>query len=316
MGSAAESLSQLNDSKGESGFLALLSNFDARSFAPLSCPHGRQPGAYDMAKAASGNTNHALVIVESPAKAKTLKKYLGPGYEVLASKGHIKDLPKRMGIDVEHDFQETYEVIEGKAKVVAELKGAAQKVDEILLATDPDREGEAIAMHIAEELRPFNRPMHRVLFHEITKRGVAEGIANPLELNENLYEAQRTRRVLDRLVGYDVSALVWSKVAFGLSAGRVQSVALRLIALRRTWSGPHRSPLHHHGGRSRRRGGRADPAARRRHRRREPGIGGGRGVGGRRPRARDGGGSRPGGRQPHPAAGHGRGPGRLAPFTL
>ncbi len=170
-----------------------------------------------------------LVVVESPTKAKTMKKYLGPGYEVLASKGHVKDLPKKMGVDVERDFQETYEIIEGKEKVLAELKDAAQKATKILLATDPDREGEAIAVHIAEELRGLKREMHRVMFHEITKKGIQEGIANPLELNQTLYEAQRTRRVLDRLVGYDVSALVWSKVAFGLSAGRVQSVALRLI---------------------------------------------------------------------------------------
>jgi DNA topoisomerase-1 len=160
-----------------------------------------------------------LVVVESPTKAKTMKKYLGPGYEVLASKGHVKDLPKKMGVDVERDFQETYEIIEGKEKVLAELKDAAQKATKILLATDPDREGEAIAVHIAEELRGLKREMHRVMFHEITKKGIQEGIANPLELNQTLYEAQRTRRVLDRLVGYDVSALVWSKVAFGLSVG-------------------------------------------------------------------------------------------------
>ncbi|HEU4405835.1 MAG TPA: type I DNA topoisomerase [Polyangiaceae bacterium] len=184
-----------------------------------------------MAKASSSNL-YALVVVESPTKAKTLKKYLGPGFEVMASKGHVKDLPKRLGIDVAGDFQETYEVIEGKQKVITELKGAAQKADRVLLATDPDREGEAIAMHLAEELKPLKLPMARVLFHEITKRGVTEGIQHPQELNENLYEAQRTRRVLDRLVGYDVSALVWSKVAFGLSAGRVQSVALRLIVER------------------------------------------------------------------------------------
>ncbi|MCU0685654.1 MAG: type I DNA topoisomerase [Polyangiaceae bacterium] len=184
-----------------------------------------------MAKASSSNT-YALVVVESPTKAKTLKKYLGPGFEVMASKGHVKDLPKRMGIDVAADFQETYEVIEGKQKVITELKASAQKADRVLLATDPDREGEAIAMHLSEELKSLKLPMARVLFHEITKRGVAEGISHPQAINENLYEAQRTRRVLDRIVGYDVSALVWSKVAFGLSAGRVQSVALRLIVER------------------------------------------------------------------------------------
>ena len=197
-----------------------------------------------MAKAASATPSvpkkpvtpklRTLVVVESPTKAKTMKKYLGPGYEVLASKGHIKDLPKKLGIDVEHGFKETYEVIEGKVKVLAEIVGAAKDADVILLATDPDREGEAIAVHIAQELESLNRPIHRVLFHEITKHGIAEGIANPQVLNENLYEAQRTRRVLDRIVGYDVSGLVWSKVAFGLSAGRVQSVALRLIVDRET----------------------------------------------------------------------------------
>jgi DNA topoisomerase-1 len=170
-----------------------------------------------------------LVVVESPTKAKTMKKYLGPGYEVLASKGHVKDLPKKMGVNIEEDFRETYEIIEGKEKVLAELKDAAQKATRILLATDPDREGEAIAVHIAEELKGLQREMHRVMFREITRKGIQDGISNPLALNQTLYEAQRTRRVLDRLVGYDVSALVWSKVAFGLSAGRVQSVTLRLM---------------------------------------------------------------------------------------
>jgi DNA topoisomerase-1 len=169
------------------------------------------------------------VVVESPAKAKTIKKYLGPGYEVMASKGHIKDLPKKMGVDVEKDFTETYEVIEGKAKVLAELKGAAKDAKAILLATDPDREGEAIAWHVMEELKRPKLPISRVEFHEITKKGVEHGVSNPRKLNDHLYDAQRARRVLDRIVGYDVSALVWSKLAFGLSAGRVQSVALRLI---------------------------------------------------------------------------------------
>jgi DNA topoisomerase-1 len=170
-----------------------------------------------------------LVVVESPAKAKTIKKYLGASYEVLASKGHIKDLPKKMGIDFEHGFKETYEIIPGKEKVLIELKGAARDADEVLLATDPDREGEAIAWHIAEELGGTKRVSKRVEFHEITKKGVQKGVSHPRALNKNLYDAQRARRVLDRIVGYDVSALVWSKLAFGLSAGRVQSVALRLI---------------------------------------------------------------------------------------
>lgn len=173
-----------------------------------------------------------LVVVESPAKAKTIKKYLGSKYEVLASKGHVKDLPKKMGIDIEHGFEETYEVIVGKEKVLAELKEAAANADQVLLATDPDREGEAIAFHLAEELgskKKGVKPPKRVEFHEITKKGVQHGVDNPRELDKNLYDAQRARRVLDRIVGYDVSALVWSKLAFGLSAGRVQSVALRLI---------------------------------------------------------------------------------------
>jgi DNA topoisomerase-1 len=171
-----------------------------------------------------------LVVVESPAKAKTIKKYLGAHYEVLASKGHVKDLPKKLGVDVEHGFEETYEVIAGKEKVLAELKTAAKNADDVLLATDPDREGEAIAWHLAEELSNGKKKVtKRVEFHEITKTGVQRGVASPRELNKQLYDAQRARRVLDRIVGYDVSALVWSKLAFGLSAGRVQSVALRLI---------------------------------------------------------------------------------------
>src|SRR5690349_11253709 len=170
-----------------------------------------------------------LVVVESPAKDKSNKKYLGSGYEVVASKGHIKDLPKRMGIDVEKGFQETYEVIESKAKVLADLKLEVKKVDTLLLATDPDREGEAIAWHLAEELKRPELLVKRVEFGEITKKGVDHGIESPRELDQDLYDAQRARRVLDRIVGYDVSALVWNKLAFGLSAGRVQSVALRLI---------------------------------------------------------------------------------------
>jgi DNA topoisomerase-1 len=170
-----------------------------------------------------------LVVVESPAKAKTIKKYLGGGYEVVASKGHVKDLPKRMGIDVEKGFQETYEVIETKAKVLADLKHEVLSADVLLLATDPDREGEAIAWHLYEELSRPKLSVKRVEFEEITKKGVQRGLDAPRELDKHLYDAQRCRRVLDRIVGYDVSALVWNKLAFGLSAGRVQSVALRLI---------------------------------------------------------------------------------------
>jgi DNA topoisomerase I len=173
-----------------------------------------------------------LVVVESPAKAKTIKKYLGPGYEVLASKGHVKDLPKKLGVDLEHGFKETYEVIETKAKVLAELRTHAKGASRLLLATDPDREGEAIAWHIMEELKRPKLAVERVEFHEITKKGVQRGLESPRALDAHLYDAQRARRVLDRIVGYDVSALVWQKLAFGLSAGRVQSVALRLIVER------------------------------------------------------------------------------------
>ncbi|MGZ3474371.1 MAG: type I DNA topoisomerase [Polyangiales bacterium] len=191
--------------------------------------------AESKAKSAKSTTSKAstptntLVVVESPAKAKTIKKYLGSSYQVLASKGHVWDLPKKFGIDIEKGFQETYEVIEGKAKTLQEIKEAAKDADAIMLATDPDREGEAIAFHLAQELKSAKKPTRRVLFTEITKRGVKDGIDHPRDLDTHLYDAQRARRVLDRIVGYDVSSLVWSKLAFGLSAGRVQSVALRLI---------------------------------------------------------------------------------------
>src|SRR6186713_1570055 len=139
-----------------------------------------------------------LVVVESPAKAKTIKKYLGAGYEVLASKGHVKDLPKRMGIDVEDGFKESYEVIEAKAKVLDELKHEAERADILLLATDPDREGEAIAWHIFEELKRPKLEVRRVEFEEITKKGVQRGIDSPRDLDAHLYDAQRARRVLVR----------------------------------------------------------------------------------------------------------------------
>ncbi|MEM8609429.1 MAG: type I DNA topoisomerase [Myxococcota bacterium] len=174
-----------------------------------------------------------LLIVESPAKAKTIKKYVGDGYEVLASKGHIKDLPKRGGVDIDNGFQETYEFLEekGKPEVVKAIRAAAKKADKVLLATDPDREGEAIAYHLMEVAKKANKEaqIKRVLFEEITKRGVKEGLEHPRDLDSNLYEAQRTRRVLDRIGGYPLSSLLWKKLAFGLSAGRVQTPALRII---------------------------------------------------------------------------------------
>ncbi len=179
--------------------------------------------------------NKSLVIVESPAKAKTIKKYLGKGFDVKASVGHIKDLPKsKMGVDLEHDFAPQYEVISGKNKVVQELRKAAKEADVIYLAPDPDREGEAIAWHIYEEIATgkVKKPIYRVMINEITKRGVNEAISQPRELNLRLYDAQQARRILDRLVGYQISPLLWDKVRRGLSAGRVQSVAVRLIVER------------------------------------------------------------------------------------
>jgi DNA topoisomerase-1 len=176
---------------------------------------------------------NALVIVESPAKAKTIKKYLGSGYVVKASVGHVKDLPKKnIGIDIENDFQPEYVVIEGKKKVLAEIKKVAGEVQKIYLAPDPDREGEAIAWHIAEEIRPDNPNIHRVLFNEITKKAVSEAIGRPTELDAKKFESQQARRILDRLVGYQISPVLWTKVKRGLSAGRVQSVAVRLVVER------------------------------------------------------------------------------------
>jgi len=180
-----------------------------------------------------GRSATALVVVESPAKANTIKKYLGSGYLVKASVGHVKDLPRKtMGIDIANDFAPEYEVIEGKRKVLAEIKSAAKRAQRVLLAPDPDREGEAIAWHIAEELRPSNPNIQRVLFNEITKKAVNEAIQHPLELDIKKYESQQARRILDRLVGYQISPVLWAKVKRGLSAGRVQSVAVRLVAER------------------------------------------------------------------------------------
>ncbi|HEY0710861.1 MAG TPA: type I DNA topoisomerase, partial [Polyangia bacterium] len=175
----------------------------------------------------------ALVVVESPAKAKTIKKYLGGSYVVKASVGHVKDLPRKtMGIDIEHDFEPEYEVIDGKKKVLAEIKTAAKRVERVFLAPDPDREGEAIAWHIADELRSSNPNIQRVLFNEITKKAINEAIGKPLDLDLKKYEAQQARRILDRLVGYQISPVLWNNVRRGLSAGRVQSVAVRLIVER------------------------------------------------------------------------------------
>ena len=174
--------------------------------------------------------SNSLIIVESPTKVKTIKKYLGADFNVRASVGHVKDLPKsKLGIDVENDFSPTYEVMESKKKVVAELKKAARQADNIYLAPDPDREGEAIAWHIAEEIGAKNKIIRRVLFNDLTKPTILKALNHPLELDFDKYEAQQTRRILDRLVGYQLSPLLWEKVKRGLSAGRVQSVAVRII---------------------------------------------------------------------------------------
>ncbi len=172
----------------------------------------------------------SLVIVESPTKVKTIKKFLGPDFDVRATMGHVKDLPKSaLGIDLENDFTPSYRVIESKKKLIAEIKKAAQKAEHIYLAPDPDREGEAIAWHIAEEIGGKNKHFHRTLFNDLTRKTVLEAIDNPLVLDRQKFEAQQTRRILDRLVGYKISPLLWEKVKRGLSAGRVQSVAVRLI---------------------------------------------------------------------------------------
>ncbi|MGD9817853.1 MAG: DNA topoisomerase, partial [Desulfomonilaceae bacterium] len=186
-----------------------------------------------------------LVVVESPAKAKTIKKYLGKDFDVRASIGHIKDLPSKaekdsktasagrnnsvVGVDIEDNFKPHYQIIPGKEKVIRELKEAAVKSEKVLLATDPDREGEAIAFHLSDELDFPSDRIFRVRFHELTEKTIKDSVANPSRLDENKYNAQQTRRILDRIVGYQISPLLWDKVLYGLSAGRVQSVALRLI---------------------------------------------------------------------------------------
>ncbi|MCE9517813.1 DNA topoisomerase I, partial [Candidatus Nomurabacteria bacterium] len=175
-----------------------------------------------------------LLIVESPSKAKTIEKYLDGAYTVRASVGHIRDLPKsnKQAIDIPAGFVPHYEISKGKDKVVDELQTLAHKATVIMLATDPDREGEAIAWHIEEILKSDKKvkaPIKRVAFHEITKEAVEEALQHPRDIDTNLRKAQEARRVLDRLVGYDLSGIIWKKVRYGLSAGRVQSPALRII---------------------------------------------------------------------------------------
>lgn len=175
----------------------------------------------------------SLIIVESPSKAKTINKYLGKDFVVEASVGHIKNLPKsKIGVDIDGGFLPEYETIEGKDEVVKRLRDRASQADTIYLATDPDREGEAIAWHIAKELEGHNGKIYRVLFHEITERGITEAMGKPQRIDENLVNSQQARRVMDRLVGYKISPFVWKTLFYGLSAGRVQSVAVRLIVER------------------------------------------------------------------------------------
>ena len=178
-----------------------------------------------------------LIIVESPAKAKTMGKYLGKGFTALASYGHVRDLiPKKGAVDTEHDFGMKYELIEKNRKHIDLIIKAMKKADVLYLATDPDREGEAISWHLYEILKDegllADKPVHRVVFHEITKRAIQKAVAEPRALSENLVNAQQARRALDYLVGFNLSPLLWKKVRRGLSAGRVQSPALRLIVER------------------------------------------------------------------------------------
>ncbi len=172
----------------------------------------------------------SLIIVESPAKARTLKKYLGKDYDVRASVGHIRDLPvNSLGVDIKENFAPRYVTIKGKSKIISDLKKAAASADEVFLAPDPDREGEAIAWHIAHILQTARKPIHRALFHELTPKAIRAAIENATSINDDKFQAQQARRVLDRLVGYQISPLLWEKVRRGLSAGRVQSVAVRMI---------------------------------------------------------------------------------------
>ena len=171
-----------------------------------------------------------LVIVESPAKVKTIKKFLGKNYEVMASNGHVRDLPKsQLGFDPSNDYEPKYITIRGKGELLAGLRKEAKKADRIYLATDPDREGEAISWHLTKALKLEGKDVERITFNEITKTAVKNSLKNPRQIDMNLVDAQQARRMLDRMVGYKISPLLWAKVKRGLSAGRVQSVALRII---------------------------------------------------------------------------------------
>ena len=172
-----------------------------------------------------------LVIVESPAKVKTIKKFLGSNYVVAASNGHVRDLPKSLlGVDVENDYEPKYITIRGKGEILANLRKEVKKADKVYLATDPDREGEAISWHLSKALKLEDKKVYRISFNEITKNAVKASLKAPRDIDMDLVDAQQARRVLDRVVGYRISPLLWAKVKRGLSAGRVQSVALRIIA--------------------------------------------------------------------------------------
>ena len=174
-----------------------------------------------------------LVIVESPAKSRTINKYLGSEYSVKASYGHVRDLPvKKLGIDIDHEFKPQYVISKSKSKTVTALRKTAKTCEEVYLATDPDREGEAIAWHLLEALKIPEERAFRVTFNEITKRSVKKAFEKPYKIDNNKVDAQQTRRILDRIVGYKISPLLWKKVAKGLSAGRVQSVAVRFVVER------------------------------------------------------------------------------------
>ena len=173
---------------------------------------------------------HSLVIVESPAKAKTIGKYLGKDFTVKACMGHLRDLPKStLGVDLEHDFEPVYKPIKGKEDIISDLKKEAKSADMVYLATDPDREGEAISWHLKQLLNLPDDKTRRVTFNEITKNVVQESIREPRDIDQNLVDAQQARRILDRIVGYQLSPLLWKKIRRGLSAGRVQSVATRMV---------------------------------------------------------------------------------------
>ena len=174
-----------------------------------------------------------LVIVESPAKATTIKKFLGKNYEVVASNGHVRDFPKsQMGIDFENDFEPKYITIRGKGELLAKLRKEVKKADKVYLATDPDREGEAISWHLSKALKLDEKEHCRITFNEITKNAVKSSLKQAREIDMDMVDSQQARRMIDRMVGYSISPLLWAKVKRGLSAGRVQSVALRLICER------------------------------------------------------------------------------------